>query len=48
MRKYLLLGTGAALGYVAGAKAGTERYQQIVEFATRLAKSTGLVSRRTS
>jgi hypothetical protein len=46
MKKYLLLGTGAVLGYVAGAKAGTKRYQQIVEFAKSLAESTGLVSRR--
>ena len=46
MRKYLFLGTGAALGYVAGARAGTERYEQIVEFAKSLAASTGLVFRR--
>ena len=46
MRKYLLLGTGAALGYVAGARAGTARYEQIMEFAKSLAESTGLLSRR--
>jgi hypothetical protein len=33
MKSLLLLGTGAAVGYVLGAKAGRERYDQIMQLA---------------
>jgi hypothetical protein len=39
----MLLGLGGAVGYVLGARAGRERYEQIVE-AARFAQSTGRVT----
>jgi hypothetical protein len=41
MRKSLIFGSGVALGYIAGTKAGTERYQQIVSAAKFVGDRTG-------
>ena len=41
-----MFGAGLVVGYVAGAAAGRERYEQIVGQAQRLASETGLVAAR--
>ena len=41
MKKTLIFTSGLALGYIAGTKAGTERYQQIVSAAGLLGERTG-------
>ena len=44
MKKFLIFGAGAALGYVLGAKAGRRRYDQIVSGVSSLAENVGLAS----
>ena len=43
MKKTLLIATGMAAGYVLGAKAGHERYEQIVATARSLGERAGLL-----
>ena len=42
MKKTLIFGSGAAVGYITGAKAGTQRYQQIISMVGLLGERTGL------
>ena len=42
MKKFVLLATGGAIGYVLGAKAGRPAYDQIVRGWNRLSRSVGL------
>ena len=41
VKKTLIFTSGMALGYIAGTKAGTERYQQIVSAVRLLGERTG-------
>lgn len=43
MRKSLLFGSGMAIGYVLGAKAGSERYEQILAAARSIGEKAGFV-----
>ena len=43
-KRVVVFGTGVAAGYVAGAAAGRQRYEQIVNSAQRVAAETGLAS----
>ncbi len=46
VKRVIVFTTGVAVGYVAGAAAGRQRYEQIVHSAQRVASETGLVSAR--
>ena len=43
-KRVFVFTTGVAVGYVAGAAAGRQRYEQILDGAHRVASETGLVS----
>jgi hypothetical protein len=45
MKRLLLLGTGMAVGYVLGARAGRERYDQIVAMSRKAWSGAGLDAR---
>ncbi len=42
MRNKLIFSSGVIVGYVLGARAGRERYDQIVDLARSLGEKTGL------